>query len=99
YFQRDDNENAMRQFEALERIDPDDVAAHYNLAILYRRMGRKEQAEREQALLLTEKADPESLTSSLEFLRTRPDISDESVPWHIHTDLPQKDSPSAKQER
>ncbi|MGB6305123.1 MAG: tetratricopeptide repeat protein [Acidobacteriaceae bacterium] len=99
YFQRDDNENAMRQFEALERIDPDDVAAHYNLAILYRRMGRKEEAEREQALLLTEKADPESLTSSLEFLRTRPDISDESVPWHIHTDLPQKDSPSAKQER
>jgi tetratricopeptide (TPR) repeat protein len=99
YFQRDDDENAMKQFEALEGIDPDDVAAHYNLAVLYRRMGMKTQAEQEQALLLTEKVDPESLTTSLAFLRNHPDISDESVPWHIHTDLPQKDSASVKQER
>ncbi len=99
YFQRDDDENAMKQFEALEGIDPDDVAAHYNLAVLYRRMGMKKQAEQEQALLLTEKVDPESLTTSLTFLRNHPDISDESVPWHIHTDLPQKDNPSVKQER
>ncbi len=96
YFQRDDDENAMRQFEALEGIDPDDVAAHYNLAVLYRRMGMKKQAEREQKLLLTEKVDPESLTSSLAFLRSHPDVSAESVPWHIHTDLPQKDASSGK---
>jgi tetratricopeptide (TPR) repeat protein len=99
YFQRDDDENALKQFEALEGIDPDDVAAHYNLAILYRRMGMKKQAEQEQALLLTEKVDTESLTTSLEFLRTHPDSSDESVPWHIHTDLTQKDIASGKQER
>ena len=96
YFQRDDDENAMQQFEALEKIDPDDVAAHYNLAVLYRRMGMKKQAEQEQMLLLTEKVDPESLTSSLAFLRSHPDVSVESVPWHIHTDLPQKDAGSGK---
>ena len=88
----------MKQFEALEGIDPDDVAAHYNLAILYRRMGMKKQAEREQALLLTEKVDPESLTSSLQFLRNHPDISVESVPWHIHTDLPQKDKTNGEKQ-
>ncbi len=99
YFQRDDDEHAMQQFQALEAIDPDDVAAHYNLAILYRRMGMKKQAEQEQALLITEKDDPESFTSSLKYLRNHPRISTESVPWHLHTDLPQNTSASdAKKE-
>ncbi len=94
YFQRDDDEHSMQQFQALETIDPDDVAAHYNLSILYRRMHMKKQAEQEQALLLTEKADPEALTSSLRFLSSHPDDSHESVPWHLHTDLPNDESPA-----
>ena len=40
----------MEQFKALQAIDPDDLAAHYNLAILYRRMGMKQQAAQEAAL-------------------------------------------------
>ncbi|MGH9616096.1 MAG: tetratricopeptide repeat protein [Acidobacteriaceae bacterium] len=95
YFQRDDNEKAMQQFQALEAIDPDDVAAHYNLAILYRRMGMRQQAEQEQALLLTEKADPESLTDSLAYLQAHPDVSAESVPWHLHDLLPAGDQGSS----
>jgi tetratricopeptide (TPR) repeat protein len=88
YFQRDDDEHALQQFQALEGIDPDDVAAHYNLSILYRRMNMKREAEQEQALLLTEKADPEALTKSLAFLSKHPEIAEESIPWHLHTDLP-----------
>jgi tetratricopeptide (TPR) repeat protein len=88
FFQRDDDEHAMQQFQALETIDPDDIAAHYNLSVLYRRMGMKKQAEQEQALLLTEKADPEALTRSLSFLNDHPETSEESIPWHLHTDLP-----------
>jgi tetratricopeptide (TPR) repeat protein len=99
YFQRDDDEHAMEQFQALEAIDPDDVAAHYNLAVLYRRTGMKKQAAQEQALLMTEKSDPKALTRSLSFLQNHPEISDESVPWHIHTDLPQNNSPSGSKER
>jgi tetratricopeptide (TPR) repeat protein len=90
YFQRDDNERSMEQFQALQAIDPDDIAAHYNLAVLYRRMGMKQQAEREQAALITKKLDPGSPTYSLNFLRNHPENSGESVPWHLHTDLPQK---------
>jgi tetratricopeptide (TPR) repeat protein len=99
YFQGDDDEHAMQQFQALEAIDPDDVAAHYNLAVLYRRTGMKKQAEQEQALLITEKFDPKSLTRSLSFLQSHPEISDESVPWHLHTDLPQNSSSSGSNER
>ncbi len=92
YFQGDDDEHALEQFQALEAIDPDDIAAHYNLSVLYRRMGMKAQAEKEQSLLQTEKADPEALTRALTFLSDHPEVSNESIPWHIHTDLPIENS-------
>jgi len=33
------------------------------------------------------KADPNSPTYSLEFLRDHPEVSTESVPWHMHKDV------------
>jgi tetratricopeptide (TPR) repeat protein len=95
YYQRDDNERAVEQFEALQAIDPDDLAAHYNLSILYRRMGMKEKAAEQQAMFVTKKFDPGSPTYSLGFLRRHPEISNESKLWHVHTDMPaHADSPS-----
>jgi hypothetical protein len=76
----------MEQFKALQQIDPDDVAAHYNLAILYRRMGDKQQAAKEAALYATKRIDPAAPTYSLDYLRKHPEISNESVPWHKHSD-------------
>jgi hypothetical protein len=35
YCQQNDNKDALEQFEALQRIDPDGLAAHYDLSILY----------------------------------------------------------------
>ena len=32
--------------------------------------------------------DPGAPTYSLDFLRHHPEISNESVPWHMHTDVP-----------
>ena len=88
YYQRHSYEEAREQFEALEAIDPDDLAAHYNLAVLYRRMGMKDKASEEAAMFATRQVDPGAPTYSLEFLRRHPEISIESVPWHMHTDLP-----------
>ena len=81
-------EEAREQFEALQKIDPDDLAAHYNLAVLYRRMGMKDKAAEQAALFPTKQVDPGAPTYSLEFLRKHPEISTESVPWHMHTDIP-----------
>ncbi len=89
YYQQHSYEEAMQQFEALQAVDPDDVAAHYNLSVLYRRMGMKEKAAEEAAKFATKEIDPGAPTYSLEFLRKHPEISTESVPWHMHTDLPQ----------
>jgi tetratricopeptide (TPR) repeat protein len=86
YYQQHRGDEAMEQFKALQAIDPDDLAAHYNLAILYRRMGLKQQAAQEASLYAIKRIDPEAPTYSLDYLRKHPEISTESVPWHIHTD-------------
>ena len=87
YYQQHKPAEAMQQFEALQAIDPDDITAHYNLAILYSRMGLKEKAAEQSALFATKKVDPGAPTYSLDFLRRHPEISTESVPWHLHTDF------------
>ncbi len=45
----------------------------------------KHEAETEAALYTIKRIDPGAPTYSLEFLRKHPEISTESVPWHIHS--------------
>ncbi len=87
YYQQKNEHAALEQFEALQKIDPDDLAAHYNLSILYRRMGMKDKAADEQAMFIDKKVDPGAPTYSLGYLRLHPEISNESIPWHVHSDL------------
>src|ERR1039458_6372474 len=75
------------RFEELQKIDPDDLTAHYNLSILYRRMGRAQEAGDQQAMFVDKKVDPGAPTYSLGYLRLHPEISTESIPWHTHSDL------------
>ena len=87
YYQQHRSDDAMAQFKALQAIDPDDLAAHYNLAILYRRKGMKHEAEMEASLYTIERIDPAAPTYSLDYLRKHPEISTESVPWHVHSNV------------
>jgi Flp pilus assembly protein TadD len=80
-------QDAKVQFEALQSIEPDDVAAHYNLSLIYARLGMDDKASEQATLFADKKADPNSPTYSLEFLRDHPEVSTESVPWHMHKDL------------
>jgi Flp pilus assembly protein TadD len=87
YYQQEDEQAALEQFEALQKIDPDDLTAHYNLSILYRRMGKPKEAAEQQAMFVDKKVDPGAPTYSLNYLRVHPEISTESIPWHMHSDL------------
>lgn len=89
YYQQHRDKDAVAQFEELQRIDPDDLAAHYNLSILYRRAGRRKEAAEQQSMFVDKKVDPGAPTYSLNYLRVHPEIATESIPWHMHTDLPQ----------
>lgn len=84
YYQHHDYANARDAYEKLQAIDPDDLAAHYQLAILYRRLGEKEKAAIESAKFADQKDDPTASTYALEFLAKHPEVAAESVVWHAH---------------
>jgi tetratricopeptide (TPR) repeat protein len=86
-YQQHKYDEARVEYETLQSIDPDDLAAHYILSIVYRRLGMKEQATREASAFADQKDDPTASTYALEFLRKHPEITSESVPWHTHSDL------------
>jgi tetratricopeptide (TPR) repeat protein len=84
YYQQHKYELARAEYECVQTIDPDDLAAHYNLAILYRRLGLKEKASQQAAYFADQKDDPTASTYALEYLRKHREIAQESVPWHVH---------------
>ncbi len=84
YYQQHNYPAARAEYEAVQAIDPDDLAAHYNLAILYRRLGIKDKAAVESAAFADQKDDPSANTFALGFLRKHPEVANESVSWHVH---------------
>jgi tetratricopeptide (TPR) repeat protein len=84
YYQQHDYPRACQTYETLQTVDPDDLAAHYQLAILYRRLGEKEKAAIESAKFADQKDDPTASTYALEFLGKHPEVAAESVVWHTH---------------
>jgi tetratricopeptide (TPR) repeat protein len=76
--------DALKEYQALQAIAPDDLAAHYNLSILYRRLGLKDKAEWESAQFKDQKDDPTATTYAEEYLRNHEWLANESAPWHTH---------------
>ncbi|HSU18327.1 MAG TPA: hypothetical protein VLI45_01160, partial [Acidobacteriaceae bacterium] len=94
FYQQHKYPQALKEYEALQANSPDDLAAHYNLAILYRRMGMKDKASHEAKEFADQKDDPTANTYALEYLRKHPELANESVPWHTH-ELQMKDAGAA----
>jgi tetratricopeptide (TPR) repeat protein len=84
YYQQHDYEQARDTYQKLQGVDPDDLAAHYQLAILYRRLGDKAKAAEESARFTDQKDDPTASEYALIFLRKHPEVAAESVVWHTH---------------
>jgi tetratricopeptide (TPR) repeat protein len=84
YFQEHNYPAARDAYERLQVIDPDDLAAHYQLAIIYRRTGEKQKAAIEAAKFADQKDDPGASEYALKFLARHPEVAAESVVWHTH---------------
>jgi tetratricopeptide (TPR) repeat protein len=84
YYQQHDYARSRDTYIRLQAVDPDDLAAHYQLAILYRRLGDKAKAAVESAKFADQKDDPTASIYALEFLRKHPEVASESVVWHTH---------------
>jgi tetratricopeptide (TPR) repeat protein len=84
YYQQHDYAAARQVYERLQAVDPDDLAAHYQLAILYRRLGEKQKSAIESAKFADQKDDPSVTPLALEFLGKHNEVAAESVVWHTH---------------
>ena len=79
-----DYEGALECFGNILQIDPEDLGAHYNLMLVYRKLGRTDDAKREGKIFADLKDDPGALSLANQFLRKHPEMSNESVYWHVH---------------
>ena len=92
FYQQHKYPQAKAEYLAVQAIDPDDLAAHYILSILYRRLGEKDKAREESATFADQKDDPTASTFALNYLRNHTEVANESVAWHAH----ELDAPSVK---
>jgi Tfp pilus assembly protein PilF len=79
-----DYPGALDSFGKILAIDPEDVGAHYNLMLIYRKLGQVEDAKREAKIFADLKDDPAALSLANQFLRKHSEMSNESVYWHVH---------------
>jgi len=79
-----DYQGALECFGRILAIDPEDLSAHYNLMLVYRKLGRTEDAKREAKIFADLKDDPGALSLANQFLRKHSEMSNESVYWHVH---------------
>jgi tetratricopeptide (TPR) repeat protein len=75
---------ARDAFERILRIDPEDASSHYNLMLVYRKLGMNDEAKAEAGIFADLKDDPGALPLASEFLRRHPEMKGESVPFHVH---------------
>ncbi len=79
-----DYKEALECYDKILQIDPEDPGAHYNLMLVYRKLGRTDDAKREAKIFADLKDDPGALSLANQFLRKHPEMSNESVYWHVH---------------
>ncbi|HJZ81607.1 MAG TPA: tetratricopeptide repeat protein [Pyrinomonadaceae bacterium] len=79
-----DYQGALEFYDRILAIDPEDVGAHYNLMLIDRKLGRTDEAKREAKIFADLKDDPGALSLANQFLHKHPEMSNESVYWHVH---------------
>jgi tetratricopeptide (TPR) repeat protein len=84
YYQKEEFNLARDEYEKLQGIDPDDLSAHYNLSILYRRFGLYDKASEQANYFADQKDDPSASTYALEYLHQHPEVARESTRLHVH---------------
>lgn len=77
-------EIAKNYYLQILAIDPEDVGSHYNLMILYQKLGMREEAKKEAVIFKDLKDDPQVTSLASNFLQANWSIGNESLPFHTH---------------
>ena len=78
------SDEAKLEYERVQQIDPDDIAAHYYLSSAYEQMGKLGKAEKEELAFRDKRDDPMMMGVALKYQRDHPSDMRESAPWHVH---------------
>jgi Tfp pilus assembly protein PilF len=65
-------------------IDPEDSGAHYNMMLVYRKLGMKDDAAREEKIFADLKDDPRTTALAAEFLQNNPAVGRRSLPYYVN---------------
>lgn len=79
---------ATAELEAVLRIDPEDLQAHYNLMLCYRALGDETRAETHHRLYLRFKADESAQVIAGKARQRDSGANLESQPVHEHRSIP-----------
>ncbi len=75
---------AQNYYEKILAIDPEDVSAHYNLIVVFQKLGMRDEAKKEASIFRDLKDDPSVSALASNFLRKNSEIGVESLPFHTH---------------
>ena len=79
---------AIKEFEQVLTIDPEDVQAHYNLMLCYNGLGMEERAVEHQKRYLRFKADESAQSITGPYRTTHPEDNNERQGIHEHVSAP-----------
>jgi len=77
-------EIAEGYYDRILAIDPEDTGAHYNLMIIYQKLGRRDDAKKEAVIFKDLKDDPSITNLAGNFLQSNSFVGTESLPFHTH---------------
>jgi tetratricopeptide (TPR) repeat protein/nitrate/TMAO reductase-like tetraheme cytochrome c subunit len=79
---------AVKTFEQVLAVDPEDVTAHYNLMLCHRGLGDLEKARRAETLFRRFKADESAQNLTARMRAISPEDNNERQPIHEHESVP-----------
>lgn len=75
---------AQSYYQRILEIDPEDVGAHYNMMIIYQKLGMRDEARKSAKIFQDIKDDPQVTALASNFLQSNWHIGNESLPFHTH---------------
>ncbi|MCU0239491.1 MAG: tetratricopeptide repeat protein [Pyrinomonadaceae bacterium] len=77
-------EIAQSYYEKVLAIDPEDASAHYNLMVVFQKLGKREEAKKMAKIFQDLKEDTQVTSLAGNFLQKNWHIGNESLPYHTH---------------
>ncbi len=75
---------ARKFFERKLSVDPEDVAAIYNLMLVFQKLGDQKRGREMSELYRDMQVDTQAAFITDDFLQSNPDVYNESRPFHVH---------------